>query len=305
MKKNPKALVIISTFNGEKYIEEQLNSIINQTYKNIEIMVRDDCSTDKTYNILKKYEKEYDFIQVERGKKNLGYPKCFYELTNNAKKADYYFFADQDDIWLENKIERAIKIIETEEDINRPFAYYSGYKICDSNMNVVGSSKKRINNIKFKDTLYEVCGLEFTMAINNKALELLNSNKPIKSKARGTWMSMLYSAFGIVYYDNYETALYRRHEKSVTSNKMSGLGLWKWRIKKFFSNKNFENYKTILNEFYKICNAELDDKDLKIIKLFTNYSFINRFRKTFYLKRLRSNIIDELALRLMFLIGKL
>lgn len=300
--KSKKAIILLSTYNGEKYLSEFLDSVMNQTFSNIELFVRDDGSSDETVNILKKYQKKYSNIKLILDNQNLGYPECFYYLTNHVPHdGNYYFFADQDDVWKVDKVERAISELEkySDDDI---VAYYAGYNICDSELNVVGKSRDRVRDIHFKDSLFEVCGLEFTMAITRGSLLFLNQHLPLKAKARGTWMSMLFSSFGTVIYDNYLCAFYRRHKTAVTSNKLSGIGLWKWRIKHFFQNDNFCNYQIILNDFYDVCFNELCDNDKRILNVFIGK---NRFKKFFFLGRLRSHIMDEIGLRIVFLLGKL
>ena len=91
---NKKVAVIMSTYNGERFIREQLDSILNQTYKNIEVVVRDDGSKDKTVEIVKEYMEKYSNIVLYQGE-NLGFIKSFFELLNLAE-ADYYSYADQD-----------------------------------------------------------------------------------------------------------------------------------------------------------------------------------------------------------------
>ena len=92
----------MSTYNGEEFVAEQMDSILNQTYKNIEIIVRDDGSKDSTTKIIKEYQKKYKNIKLYEGE-NLGFIKSFFELLKLVE-ADYYAYADQDDIWIENKI---------------------------------------------------------------------------------------------------------------------------------------------------------------------------------------------------------
>ena len=96
----------MSTYNGEKFIREQLDSILAQTYKNIEIVVRDDGSKDNTVSIVKEYMQKNSNITLYEGE-NLGFIKSFFELLTLVE-ADYYSYADQDDVWMENKIELAV-----------------------------------------------------------------------------------------------------------------------------------------------------------------------------------------------------
>ena len=90
----------MSTYNGEKYIKTQIDSILEQDYREIFLAIRDDGSTDHTVEILKQYEEKYKNISVKQ-EENVGVIKSFFELVQNAdENSDYYAFSDQDDKWL-------------------------------------------------------------------------------------------------------------------------------------------------------------------------------------------------------------
>ncbi|MDT2755347.1 glycosyltransferase [Enterococcus pseudoavium] len=299
-----KVIILMSTYNGQKYLEEQLDSIILQTYSEIEIYIRDDGSSDETIDILKRYCKNYTNINVDFGE-NVGYPECFYKLTDKKLDGDYFMFADQDDYWLPFKVERAVKSL-TSESSNGSVCYYSSYNICDNNLNFIRESPNKDKKFTLKDTLFEVCGLEFTMALNRQAFDLLNIYRPINSSARGTWMSMLFSSSGKVLYDNVATANYRRHEDAVTSPNMGNLGLFLWRVKKFLLGENLNNYKNMLKEFREIMGDNLSTQEKEILSIFCeNHDFFGSTKKIFYPQRLRSSILDELQLRILFLLKKI
>ena len=120
-----KVIVLLASYNGEKYLRDQLDSLINQTYKNIDVYIRDDNSTDKTMDIINEYCGKsingINFIKVDSCGKNLGYPDCFWEILKNVPRAKYYCFCDQDDYWLPEKIESSVKCLEkvdyTSDDI--------------------------------------------------------------------------------------------------------------------------------------------------------------------------------------------
>ena len=139
-KNQPKVAVMMASYNGEKYIGCQIDSILNQTYDNIELYVRDDGSTDGTRDILADYAAKHANVHVILGEKNLGYPGCFYALTDRTDiEADYYAFSDQDDMWYEDKIARAVEVLEGQEQ-SGVLSYYAGYDICDGELNKVRAS---------------------------------------------------------------------------------------------------------------------------------------------------------------------
>lgn len=307
----PRAAVLLSTYNGEAYLREQLDSILSQTWDNLSLIIRDDGSSDNTVSILEEYGAEYPQITLIPSRENLGYPACFYALTDLPIDADYFFFSDQDDVWLPDKVERAIRRMEEEaaghsDGENPPvLAYFAGYHICDEQLKILSRSPKVTGPFCLRTALFEVCGLEFTMAINRPAMELLNRNKPRRAKARGTWMSMLYSAFGTVLYDNEPCALYRRHTSAVTSKDQKGIGFWIWRIKEFFFG-GFDEYKEILQDFYDVTAGQLSLSDRRMLYLFARQSYLGGVAvKVLYPRRLRRRWADELALRGVFLLGRL
>ena len=121
-----KVAILVSTYNGENYIEEQLNSLINQTYKNIHIYIRDDGSKDTTIEKVKKYEKENKNITLMEAK-NLGVVGSFYECLKQAfEEYEYFAYCDQDDKWNEDKIENAINMLE-EKKLDSPTLYFSEF----------------------------------------------------------------------------------------------------------------------------------------------------------------------------------
>ena len=101
--------VLVATYNGEKYLREQLDSIIKQTYKNIRILISDDCSKDRTQEILQEYEKKDDRIKIFLHDRNLGSNKNF-EFLLRQVESKFYMLSDQDDVWLPEKIEKTIQI---------------------------------------------------------------------------------------------------------------------------------------------------------------------------------------------------
>ncbi|HPO49276.1 MAG TPA: glycosyltransferase, partial [Spirochaetota bacterium] len=171
MENNPKVIVLMSSYNGEKYIEDQLDSILDQTYDNFEIYVRDDGSKDNTLNILKKYEKEGK-IKLFIGE-NIGYVKSFFWLIRNSSDADFYSFSDQDDVWLSDKIEKGINLLKNSPP-EIPTLYFSNYDFYDSNMNFIKHNKPLLKKPNLFNTLKKgENGIGCTEIINQKLKETI------------------------------------------------------------------------------------------------------------------------------------
>lgn len=105
--------VLLATYNGEKYLKEQIDSILEQTYKNIRLIISDDCSKDRTPEILKEYQQNDDRIELHIQKSNLGVVKNI-EFLLKQVKSPYYMLADQDDYWLPEKVEKSLEKLKKE-----------------------------------------------------------------------------------------------------------------------------------------------------------------------------------------------
>lgn len=103
--------IALATYNGAKYIQEQLDSILNQTIQDFELIICDDCSTDDTWNIVERYSAEDNRIRIYRNDKNLGFRKNFEGIIPRCK-GEFVAFCDQDDVWLPNHLEILLKNIE-------------------------------------------------------------------------------------------------------------------------------------------------------------------------------------------------
>lgn len=216
--------VLMAVYNGAQYIEEQINSILNQTAKNWHLYIRDDGSTDSTIQILHKYSKQYDCITlIEDELHNLG-PKLNFMQILSYVDADYYMFCDQDDIWKKTKIEKSyieIKRIE-EQEPSRPVMVFTNVSVVDSDQNVliddywshIGLDFKRMNNLCDYATISFAPGC--TMLFNNLA-KLCSI--PIEDYAimHDWWVGVsVYLNNGIVYGIQTTEMMYRKHGGNVT-----------------------------------------------------------------------------------------
>ncbi|MBU5362212.1 glycosyltransferase family 2 protein [Enterococcus raffinosus] len=300
-----KVAILMSTYNGERYIEEQLQSIINQTYENIDIYIRDDCSTDGTVKIIEKYTscKNLHFI---KGVKNMGYPEGFYYLMSQEIEADYFSFSDQDDVWEPQKIERAVQSLEKlNQDI--PLLYFSAYELCDQYLKPI----KVLPNINFepsfRNSLFQCLALGYTMVMNNKAKDICVTKRSIKTISKDVWIGMICSGLGEIIFDRRSCAKYRRNDGAFSISDTNFLVVQKERFYKLFKGNGFDNITKLLSEFYEVFSEDLSLERKKELELFLpgKYKIRKTIKKIFYPNRLRYSLIDEIMLRFMFLLGRL
>lgn len=296
-------VVLLSAYNGAEYIEEQIESILNQSHNNLKLIIRDDGSTDETIKILKQYEK-YDNISVIYGK-NKGFIKSFFELIENAPDAEYYAFADQDDIWYKDKLKMAVEKL-SQHNQSEPVLYFSDYNIVDEHR-VNQEIHRTISKPSFHNSVADCMTLGFNSVFNRTACRLVKKNIPNHSCGHDWWMYMICAGLGKVIHDKRITVDYRRHSNNVSAGGMSFIKFQLWRFKKFFKNNYFENVRKQLNEFYYLYADMLKPDDKKLLSYFVydRYNIKKMLCKLFYGRMFRQNLIDELMLRFIFVTGKL
>lgn len=296
-----KVAVILSTYNGEKYLEEQIDSILGQTYKNLDLIIRDDGSKDKTISIIKKYLKNNKNIKLVEGE-NLGFIKSFYKLLEDNEDYDYYAFADQDDIWENEKIEYLINEMKNENN-EKPNLVFSDFDYYDENLNFLKQGPRN-RMFCFENSLVECVSPGMTMMINKTARNILIANQSSNSLFHDWWCYMICSAFGNVKYVKKSLVKYRRLNKSVTAEGNGFFALFKWRIKQLVFQGGMKKIKLQILDYKKMFYEDIDEKYKKILDLFSDeYNFKKSVKKAFYLKRFRRKIIDEILVRILFLIG--
>ena len=305
-----KVCILLATYNGHKYLKEQLDSLLNQTYDDFLICIRDDCSSDDTLSIISEYVNKYeDRFVVLNTEKNLGFPDCFWRLLKEAPKADFYSFCDQDDVWYPTKLERAVKRMASDEIINpgKPKLYYHSYDICDADGNIIDSYMP--GNILDRDILkhfFYAYTLGFSMIINGTMRELLLSYEPEgKVIAHDVWSILNAYYFGDIYYDEEPQASYRRHEDTVTSAGKGYVPLIKSWWKKEICGNEMEILRGRLAFFYDRNRGAILKSDREKFETFiNNRGVLSYLKKLFYPRRLKDSFGGELATRILFLLNK-
>ena len=235
---NPKIEILLATYNGEKYVGEQIDSIINQTYHNWILLIRDDNSKDNTLEILKEYEKKDNRIKVIEDKKgNLGFVKNFEELLNNSKE-DWVMFSDQDDYWLENKIEKYVAILNTssEDVLKKPMLIHSNSFICDDNLEIIKDEfiNSKIANKYNEDDFYFAYFVQGSTVLINRAIIDLALPFSKNVTVHDRYFHLLAEFLGKRIFINESLIKYRQHSNNKIGAKTSI-------ISKIFKKRYFHN----------------------------------------------------------------
>jgi len=280
---NPEIEILMATYNGEKYVKEQIDSIIHQTYENWKLLIRDDNSTDKTLEILKEYEKKDKRIKVIEDKKgNLGFVKNFEELLIYSNK-EWVMFSDQDDYWLENKIEKYVSILNSnpKDILKKPILIHSNSFICNDNLEII--KKEFINsNIASKyneDSYYFFYFVQgSTVLINRVMIDLaLPFSKNVTVHDR--YLHLLAEFLGKRIFINESLIKYRQHSNNKIGAKGSSI-ISKILKKRYFHNEDRELILEIQNKYTEKLEIEKRKKIEKYLEITNDKK--NRFLR-FYL----------------------
>lgn len=228
--KPARVTLLLSTYNGSRFLEQQLKSLYEQTYPEIKILVRDDGSSDSTRNILHS-EQSKGLIAVLEGHGNLGPALSFFELLRSAAATEtaYVAFCDQDDVWHPDKIARAVAAL-TEITGSCPAMYCSRLEIVDEQLKHIGHTEMP-ERVGFGNALVENVAVGCTIVLNRKAIDLICEHLPSNALMHDWWCYLVVSCFGGIIFDDCADIKYRQHGSNaigMAKNMFDRLGR-KWR----------------------------------------------------------------------------
>lgn len=297
-----KVAILMSTFNGEQYLESQIRSILNQTYKNWQLYIRDDGSTDNTVNIIKKYcslDNRIIFLNKD-SRNNVGVVHSFMDLLKNIE-ADYYMFSDQDDFWLKNKISDTLKVMLSSDSNNIPICVHTNYSTVDSKLHLKNNNVNRKTFSKFEELLFCNCIVGCTMMINNKLRQLINFGDFNYSQIymHDWWMGLIASEFGKVLYLKKSTMLYRQHNNNVVGDVANRYKFILSRlINPTYDKKEILKIINVANAFYKEFASKMSNRSLIYVRaygsLLHNSSFMHNLLLVFKLPPCKRLLIQKL-----------
>jgi glycosyltransferase involved in cell wall biosynthesis len=201
----PLVEVLLSSYNGERWIGQQVDSILAQTHPAVRLSIRDDGSTDGTVGVLASYAPK---VSVARGE-NLGVPAAFFRLLDDASDdADFWALSDQDDVWRPTKLARAVDALR---GIEGPALYCARVLITDEQLRPLYPHELPRRGPSFANALVQNIALGCTVVINRPARDLLRHHWPAECVMHDAWMYLVVAGCGTVVYDEEIVVDYRQH----------------------------------------------------------------------------------------------
>lgn len=264
--------ILLATYNGEKYLKEQIESILNQTYSNFRLIISDDCSTDKTIEILKEFEQKDSRIEVYYQKENLGTLNNFEFLLKKVQN-NIFALSDQDDIWLPQKIEKSIENMK----VNNSNLVFGDLEVIDENKNIIASSfwkykgfyKKIKKDKNHKGLLLNNYITGCTIVTEKKFLKyILPLPKKSKYVIHDYWIAIILSLKGKISYIDKPYIKYRQHSNNQVGYKMKSKELKTLKeIRDMFIDVKIDHYQLFIDN-KDLFGEELNKKNETALEYF-------------------------------------
>lgn len=309
LRTEPLVHILLATYNGEKFIHEQIESIISQTHNNWRLVARDDGSLDNTLSILLEYSLKDNRIIVidQKGLPTGSASGNFSKLLNYALtvESDYFALADQDDVWLPFKLQRHIEILEGLNCKTFPLLLHSDLKVVSDNLSPISESFIEFSNLKINESLMKQNLLTKNSVtgctcIFNKSL--INDSLPFPATIimHDWWLALVAAYRGRIVFDDQASMLYRQHRLNSVGAKSFKLhtNLFKrhfWK-KVFATQKEFKmlvkQIKALSEHLQKVCHADKQDA-IAINSIVNNIegSWLSKYRAYKYFRNTNDSVI--------------
>lgn len=278
MDSRPSVAVLMSTYNGEEYIQEQIDSILSQDSVDVCLYVRDDGSTDSTVDIVRTYAKQ-GHVRLVPGMSNRGPANSFMLLlysTFDNTDADYFAFADQDDVWKPDKLIRAIERLRNRKT---PALYCSNQIVFDGK-NEMGLRFSEIPTITLESILFRNDVSGCTMVFNRELAAILckDSSRPheqvLSMRMHDVWVLLVALLHGDVFYDPDSRICYRIHQSNAVGVRNDAASPIKRArlIASSLKNKTDVRYRSAYARELLLCFPDMDEAQKEKVGKLANYS---------------------------------
>ena len=292
--------VVMSTYNGARYLAEQVDSVLGQTGCRVQLFVRDDGSRDDTAAILEDYAKR-GLLTLEVGE-NRGMVRSFFAaLAMVPPTFEYIAFCDQDDVWHPDKLSRALSVLQPRNQAV-PQLYCSEYNFCDEQLNRTARSHLNRIGVCFSRLMAENVCSGNTMLMNRALVAELLADGPDDVYVHDWWTALVAAGLGEITYDDFASLEYRRIGENVSPTGSSGIPLLLFRLKTFFGKGDLARITTQLRRYRNRYGSRLQPEDRKMLDRMLDGG---RLAKAFVPTRLRQKPGEELAVRMLYLAGLL
>jgi len=299
----------MATFNGEQFITQQLDSLAAQTFINCNLIVSDDGSLDGTLPILKRYQETWrqEKIIIKNGPKK-GFAQNFLSLVcDKSIKSDFYAFCDQDDVWLPQKLEIAIKQISNACINNELYLYCGRTVYVDEQLNAIGQSTLFKQPPSFDNALVQSIAGGNTMIFNRASKLVIETVGMVPTPSHDWWLYLLISgAGGKVFYDPTPLLLYRQHGNSIVGENISFFNQFKRLLKlvdggfKKWTDSNIKCLQMAENAL-----THSAKESLSILINIRQLSMLNKIINMKSFRYYRHSSFQNLILKIAFLMNKI
>jgi len=278
--------ILMAAYNGERYIAEQIESILSQSETDWKLVIQDDCSVDDTAKIAQKYAEKYPSKINFRERENpSGSAKNNFSSMLCYSNSEYMMTCDQDDIWMPNKIEVTLKKmheLEKKFGKDKPLLVHTDLKVVDEKLNVIAVSMFRRQNLSsirdgFNNLLVQNIVTGCTMMVN-QAFQDVVQEVPEEAIMHDWWFALIAAAFGEIGFVNEPTLLYRQHNNNEVGAKNARSIVYN--LKRLLKNKQS---KSVLLHTYTQAKIFLDiygkQLPLTFLKITRAYVSIPSYRK--------------------------
>ena len=297
---------MMSTYNGEKHLRDQIDSILNQkTRHKVHLRIRDDGSKDRTCVIVEEYiRKNPDQVELIRGD-NIGYNASFFTLIQAACGFDYYSISDQDDVWLKDKLQIACDAIdEVKEDI--PVLYASSSYLVHDDLVPYGTTRKKEREMTMYNTIIQNICPGHTQVMNNRLLELLKVDiDTSRIYVYDSWIQNIANLYGMIVFDNEPHTYYRQYEGNQLGSGAGKFGQLIASVKRDKTNDGLK-YRKQIEYFYELYGSELDKENVgeEIERFIGTKSIEKKIRYMFTGKLYRQKILETILFYVAIVLGK-
>lgn len=273
--------ILLATYNGEKYLKELIQSILNQSYKNFRLIICDDCSTDKTLAIVSAFSKIDKRIVAFKTKSNVGVAGNFETLLKRVE-SPYFMFADQDDVWKKDKILNSINKIKEGYDL-----VYTDLEVSDESANVKYESYwklkglynkiKKYNNFKslYLNNYITGCTIMCKSEWIEKALPI---PKGADHVLHDYWLALMVAQEGKLGYIEEPQIMYRQHkDNNVGTKKVSSEMETLDEIRDHFINVKIEHFQTFVDNNDKFIDDKTKELNQKALDYFRHLTYRKHF----------------------------